>query len=75
MSFELDEPSEVYVVRWMVARKPPDARGVESVWLEACCRGWQGLLPQVQASAKAPEALTDDGRAGKQREKNGARLT
>jgi len=30
---------------------------------------------QVQAPSKASEALTYDGRAGKQREKNGARLT
>jgi hypothetical protein len=55
--------------------RPCDARGVESKGLEARCRGWEGLLPQVQASSKDSEALTYDGRAGKQREKNGARLT
>ena len=54
---------------------PPDARGVEEGRLEARCRGREGLLPQVQAQAKASQALTYNGRAGKQREKNGARLT
>ena len=55
--------------------RPPDARGVESEGVEACSRGREGLLPQVQASSKAQTALTDDDHAGKQREKNGARLT
>ena len=55
--------------------RPPDARGTESVGLEARRRGREGLLPEVQAPSKASEALTYDDNAGKQREKNGERLT
>ena len=51
-------------------REELKAKGVE-----ARCRGRAGLLPQVQATAKASSALTYDDHAGKQREKNGARLT
>lgn len=55
--------------------RAPATAGVESAGLEVRRGRREGLLPQTQASPEASEALADDGRAGKQREKNRVRLT
>ena len=55
--------------------RTPATAGVERPGLEVHRGGREGLLPEVQAAQEAAASLTDDGSAGKRREKNGARLT